>query len=235
LVRNVRATTATEDHGDARRTSPRSPATHRYRVSAIRRGCVARPSVGSLHAFGDSMSEGPMPTPVDRRGVAGSSSAIRRRRRDDANAPRWPVSRSAPLGADSAKCSRATPRAADRSDGGADVLVWSVATRRVDAGVREFPPRARAESGSRLEARPIGQRTGQSSCRERHQSLARNRNGHNTYRIFSKDSCGFAGRIRSDTRSVRRRATPAPRMNSGRRACSQSDATALAATPLGGQ
>jgi hypothetical protein len=172
------------DHRDARDTSPRWLATRRFRASATRRGCVELPRVDSRPA-----SSAGRPT----RRVA-NSSANRRRTRADANARQWRASRFAPSAAIVARRSRAAPRAADRWCGVAVVLVRTVAVRRVDAGGRGFPPRARVESGSWPEARPAGRRTGLSCWSRRYQSRARNRNGANVYRIFSRDS-GLKSRV----------------------------------------
>jgi hypothetical protein len=130
------------------------------------------------------------PAPADPRSEFLISRTNKSRTRADATLRRWLASRSAPPAASSARRARAAPRPADRSDGGAVVWEWSVAARRVDAGVREFLPPARGESRSWSEARPAGRRTTQSFCPRREQSRVRNRSGPNTYQIFSRDSWG---------------------------------------------
>jgi hypothetical protein len=116
---------------------------------------VARPRAGSLRASGESTPGGQVPATAARRGGVATSGTNRQRTRDDANARRVGVT-ICMAAANSARRLRATPRPADRSDKGAAVSGWPIGAPRVDAGARELPPRARAESGSWFAARPAG-------------------------------------------------------------------------------
>ena len=123
----------------------------------------AAPQSGFAARIGRINVQGQPPAPVDQRDRVANSSA---KSGEGAAMPthqcsgRDDLHRPAAIGArrrEQHQRSRSSGRKRGR-------FLWCGAAPQADAGARESRPRARADSGSRLETRPAGRGTSQSSC-----------------------------------------------------------------------